>query len=98
MRHRFCGLLHFASAIEPNGKMEYPPNEVSRKAVTRGVRVKIGSLTCFLRARPLATASRLGYASRFPPKRNAVLRRIPSCAQMPPRLLRLGLGLGEPTY
>ena len=54
-------------------------------------RVKIGSLTCFLRARPLATASRLGYASGSPTKRDAFLRHIPSCAQMSPRLLMLGL-------
>ena len=31
MRHRFCGLLHFASAIEPNGKMAVRQNRVAHQ-------------------------------------------------------------------
>ena len=58
---------------------------MSREAVTRGVRVKIGSPTCFLCARPLATATRLGFASGFPSKCNAFLRRS-IMRETPPRL------------
>ena len=51
----------------------------------------------FATMRPLATASRLGYASGFPPKRDAFLRHIPSCAEMLPRLLMLAT-LGKQAY